>query len=180
MKRLSWKYIAGLSDAESCIDFQCHVDQRDKEPRLYIVPRLRIAMTVVAKDVLEMLKANHGGNIWECKRNHHNPNWQPALYWQLQGKQLRPFLQNIVNHLVIKQEQAKLCIWWIDRCMGRPFNKLRSTNPNGTSVESIRQGVRDELKAMKADPHRLSGKAIEKFMKLIEPFDGCDSRANVS
>ena len=89
MKRLSWKYIAGLIDGEGCIDFQCHVDQRDKEPRLYIVPRLRIAMTIVGKDVLELLKVNHGGNIWECKRNHHNPNWQPALYWQLQGKQQR-------------------------------------------------------------------------------------------
>lgn len=162
MKRLSWKYIAGLVDGEGCIDFQCHVDQRNKEPKLYIVPRLRIAMTIVAREILDILKTNHGGNIWEAKRNNMNPKWTPACYWQLQGKQLRPFLQNIVNHLWIKKEQAKLCIWWIDRCMGRQFNKLNQ-------VEFIRQCARDELKAMKADPHRLSGRAVTVLTKLIEP-----------
>lgn len=173
MKRLSWKYIAGLIDGEGCIDFQCHVDQRNKEPRLYIVPRLRIAMTVIAKDLLEILRANHGGNIWEHNRKLKNPNWTPAIYWQVQGKQLRPLLQNVVNHLFLKREQAKLCIWWIDRCMGRRWNKLNQ-------IETVRQGARDELKAMKADPHRLSGKAIERLTKLIEPLMDAIVESSVS
>lgn len=160
MKRLSWKYIAGLIDGEGCIDFQCHTDERNVVKRLYIVPRLRIAMTDVAIPVLEMLKANHGGSIWCAKRNNQNPNWRPAYYWQLQGKQLRPLLQNIINHLIIKKEQAKLCIWWIDKCMGKQFSRLES-------IESIRQSARDELSAMKADPHRLSGMAIQRLSELM-------------
>jgi len=160
MKRLSWKYIAGLIDGEGCIDFQCHTDQRNIVKRLYIVPRLRIALTVSAKIVLDMCQANFGGNIWEAKREEKNPNWQTAYYWQLQGKQLRPLLQNIVNHLIIKKEQAKLCIWWIDKCMGQQFSRLES-------VESIRQCARDELKAMKLDPHRLSGTAVQKLSELM-------------
>ena len=170
MKRLSWKYIAGLVDSQGGIDFQCHTDQRNKEPRLYIVPRMRITMTVAARDVLDMMKANFGGDAWEARRNHQNPDWQLAYSWQVQGKQLRPLLQNIVNHLIIKKEQAKLCIWWIDRCMGRQFNKLNS-------VESVRQCARDELRAMKADPHRLSGMAIQSLTAIM---DGCDSRTNAS
>ncbi len=169
MKRLSWKYIAGLVDGEGCIDFQCHTDPRNKEPRLYIVPRLRVAMTEPARELLDQLKLDCGGNVWIKNRHLENPNWLPAYYWQIQGKQLRPLLQNIVNHLWIKQEQARLCIWWIDRCMGRRFDKLGN-------LESIRQCARDELKAMKLDPHRLSGKAIQAMTKLMD--DGCDSRTN--
>lgn len=118
---------------------------------------------------MELLKANHGGNIWADHHKPINPNWNPAVYWQIQGKQLRPFLQNIVNHLIIKREQAKLCIWWLDRCVGKPFNK------NG-QIDLVRQSARDELKAMKLDPHRLSGKAIQALMKIIDSMDGCDSR----
>jgi len=117
-------------------------------------------MTDVARIVLDMCQANFGGSIWECKRNHQNPNWRPAYYWQIQGKQLRPLLQNIVNHLIIKKEQAKLCIWWIDKCMGKQFSRLES-------VESIRQSARDEISAMKIDPHRLSGTAIQKLTELM-------------
>jgi hypothetical protein len=164
MKRLSWKYIAGLIDGEGCIDFQCHVDQRNKVKRLYIVPRLRIAMTDIAKIVLDMCQANFGGNIWEAKRNQYNPNWRPAYYWQVQGKQLRPLLQNVVNHLIIKKEQAKLCIWWIDKCMGKQFNHL-------DNVEPIRQCAKDEISAMKTDPHRLSGMAIQKLIELMRQSD---------
>ncbi len=170
MKRLSWKYIAGLVDSHGSFDFQCHTDQRNKEPRLYIVPRMRITMTVAAKDVLDMMRANFGGDVGEAKPTRQNPDWQPACCWQVRGKQLRPLLQNIVNHLVIKKEQTKLCIWWIDRCMGRQFSKLNS-------VESVRQCARDELRAMKADPHRLSGKAIQSLTAIL---DGCDSRTNAS
>lgn len=170
MKRLSWKYIAGLIDGEGCIDFQCHVNQQNGEPRLYIVPRLRIGMSLPAKDVLEQLKLDLGGNVWIKKHTQENTNWAPHYYWQIQGKSLRPILQNIVNHLIIKREQARLCIWWIDRCMGRQFNKLDQVIP-------IRQCARDELKAMKLDPHRLNGEAIKKIMQLI---DGCDSRTDIS
>lgn len=161
MKRLSWKYIAGLIDGEGCIDFQCHVDQRNKEKRLYVVPRLRIALAENSLFLLEILKANHGGNLWTGQQNKEvNPNWQNAYYWQVQGKKMRPILQNIVNHLLIKKEQAKFAIWWVDNMMGKQHN-------GNQDLEAIRQSARDELKAMKRDPQRLSEKAVERISLLM-------------
>jgi hypothetical protein len=143
MKRLSWKYIAGLVDGEGCIDFQ--VTYHKSYPgRPYIQPRLRIAMADSARFVLEMLLANHGGNLFEAKRNNKNEAWQDASYWTVQGKALRPVLQNIVNHMYIKKEQAKLAIWMIDNVMGKHIG------------DDLREHLKAELKAMKRDPHRLS------------------------
>jgi len=162
MKRLSWKYIAGLIDGEGCIDFQCHTYEGKDGKGLHIVPRLRIAMTDVALYLLEMLKANFGGNIWASHRNWTNPNWRPAYYWQLTGRGMRPLLQNIINHLILKREQAKFCIWWIDKCMGKHLDRTESEK-----IMSIRECARNELKAMKTDPHRLSERAIQEFSELM-------------
>lgn len=163
MKRLSWKYIAGLVDGEGCIDFQCHTDKRNKVQRLYLVPRLRVAMAENASFVLKLLEENHGGKIWQDLRSRYNPNWSNAAYWQLQGKKMRPFLQNLIKHLLIKKEQAKLAMWWIDNVMGMQ-------PPNGHYDEKlpiIRQCARDELKAMKKDPQRLSERAVLEIQRLM-------------
>lgn len=164
MKRLSWKYMAGLIDGEGCFDFQCHVDKRNKVERLYIVPRLRIGMTEVSKDLLETIHANYNGNLTLMVND--NPNWGNKLTWQVQGKMMRPLLQNIVNHLILKKEQARLCIWWIDHMMGK------SVIGDG-KIGPARQAAKSEISAMKSDPHRLSEKAIENI-KFV--FSGCDSQ----
>lgn len=160
MKRLSWKYIAGLIDGEACIDFQSHVDKRNKDKRMYIVPRMRIAMTEPALGLLELLQNNFGGNLWEAKRANKNSAWANAYYWQIQGKKMRALLQNIVKHLILKKEQARFAIWWIDNVMGKRPNKLTP------EMQSIRKRARDEMKAMKRDPQRLSETAVQEFKRL--------------
>ena len=92
-------------------------------------------------------------------RHFDNPLWQNAATWTIQGKKIRPFLQNIVNHMYIKKEQAKFCIWLIDHVMGKH-----------TETE-IRKSIHDELKAMKRDPHRLSEKAVERISPLMRESD---------
>jgi hypothetical protein len=154
MKRLSWKYIAGIVDGEGCIDFQLNY-HKDYPGKPYIAPRLRIAFSVSSKFILDMLLANHGGNLRDDKRSHKNSAWQDAAYWTLQGKALRPFLQNIVNHLYIKKEQAKLAIWMIDNVVGKHVN------------EEVREHLRQEMKAMKRDPHRLSEVAVLKADEIL-------------
>ena len=159
MKRLSWKYLAGLTDGEGCVDFQIHTK---KGGRIYMVPRLRIAMSDNSLFVLEMIKANHGGNIWASKLSHRNPNWQDASYWQIQGKKMRAFLQNIIKHMYIKKEQAKFALWWVDNVMGKELNNCLQT----VEGNIIKQFARDELKAMKVDPQRLSEVAVKKLRAL--------------
>jgi len=56
MKRLSWKYIAGLVDGEGCLDVQV-------TRGIYVRPRLRICLADNCKFILDILHANHGGAL---------------------------------------------------------------------------------------------------------------------
>ena len=154
MKRLSWKYVAGLMDGEGCIDLQ-HIYHKEYPDKHYFTPRIRITLVESCGFLLELLQNNYGGGYGISVRNFDNPKWQNASTWTIQGKRIRPFLQNIVNHMYLKKEQAKFCIWLIDNVMGK-------------CVETeIRKNIHDELKAMKRDPHRLSEKAVERISALM-------------
>jgi len=153
MKRLSWKYIAGLVDGEGCIDAALFRDKRFEHLPLYIRPRIRITMVACSYYILEMLKTNHGGTLDE--RVSTNPKWQSSWTWALEGSKLRPFLQNIAKHLYLKKEQALLAIWIQDhlRKKGMQFAELP------------KQCASEEMKAMKTDPQRLSEAAIRKIVQ---------------
>ena len=150
MKRVSWKYLAGLVDGEGCIDLAT----TKVNNQFYIQPRLRIAMTQSSEFVLEMCQANFSGSLQ--KREFENPNWNSAISWELSGyKRCNPVLRNIVNHLLIKKEQARFCLWM-------------ETNLKGTRLQQeVLDAVREELKLMKRDPHRLSEKAQEKILAML-------------
>lgn len=153
MKRLSWKYMAGLIDGEGCIDMQVGYNKKVKHH--YCRPRLRMTLTgQLGKEVIENCVLNFGG-YYEF-RDRGNDNWLPAHTWALTGSvPLRSFLQNINNHLVLKKEQATYSIWWIDNTSGKHVTE-----------EVRRKGV-DELKAMKRDPQRLSERAIAEVQLLM-------------
>jgi len=155
MKRLSWKYIAGFVDGEGCLDFQT-THHRNYPDTPYIRPRIRIALAENSLFLLEILQANHGGSLWQAKRVKKNVAWSDAYYWHLDGKKARPFLQNIVNHLEIKKEQARFLIWMIDNVMGKHVEN------------ELREHLKMELKAMKCDPQRLSETAIRKASELFD------------
>ena len=151
MKRLSWKYIAGFVDGEGCIDIQ-------HSKGCYVIPRLRIALSAEGKEVVEILQNNFGGSIY--LRASKNPNWSDAYSWEITGyKRVASFLRNIVNHLIIKKEQARLILWCENNLKGKLLTK------------EVRECVREEIKAMKRDPHRLSERAQETILR-------CDSRAD--
>lgn len=147
MKRLSWKYLAGLIDGEGCIDLQV-------TNGVYVRPRLRINMTIVAKDIIEMAHNSYGGHI--CYREQKNPNWSDSLSWELSGyRQACPVLRNTVKHLILKKEQARFALWL-------------ESNIKGQQVSTeVRDAIRDELKLMKRDSHRLSEEAQERILSLL-------------
>ncbi len=155
MKRIPWKYLAGLNDGEGCIDVQI----TKVNETYYIRPRLRIAMADIAKELLTVCQANLGGHL--CYRESKNPNWSDAVSWELSGySQAEGVLRNVVNHLFIKKEQARFALWM-------------ERNIKGKQVSTeVRDAIREELKLMKRDPHRLSEKAQERIISLL----GCDSR----
>lgn len=151
MKRLSWKYVAGLIDGEGCIDLQV----QKRENRMYIRPRVRIGMADVAKDLILTLHNNYGGHL-ETRSNEHNSNWSPATSWQLAGyKASCTFLRNIVNHLILKKEQARFCLWMETNIKGKLL------------TQECVDAVREELKLQKRDSHRLSEQAQERVLALL-------------
>lgn len=152
MKRVSWKYLAGLVDGEGCIDVQI-TKIGDK---FYVRPRLRISMCTLANELLEMCQLNFGGHL--CNRDHQtkNPHWMNATSWELSGyKQSCPLLRNIVNHLILKKEQARFCLWM-------------ETNLKGKHIgQECVDKCREVLKLMKRDPHRLSEQAQEEILAML-------------
>jgi len=166
MKRLSWKYIAGLVDGEGCIDFQLIKKPYDRQDgtrsvETYILPRLRVAMTGEALPLLEILHANHGGSL-VARKKPQNPAWSQSYSWELTNGKVRPVLQNIVNHLLVKREQARFCIWVLDNLRGK-----QSKQKGYENLSAARTCARDELKAMKRDPQRLSERAVSEVMNII-------------
>ncbi len=150
MKRLSWKYLAGLVDGEGCIDVQV-TKVGDKH---YVRPRVRIGTANNARYLLEMIHNSHGGCL--CSRESKNIEWQSSTSWELVGyKGVCMFLRNIVNSLFLKKEQARFCLWL-------------ETNVKGKQVSTgVRDVIREELKLMKRDPHRLSERAQERILNLL-------------
>ena len=153
MKRVSWKYLAGLIDGEGCVDVQV----TKVGGKFYVRPRLRIAMSNVALELLDMCKLNFGGVL--CTRafdQAKNPAWTQATSWELSGyKQACPVLRNIVNHLILKREQARFCLWM-------------ETNLKGKHVgQEVVEKCREVLKLMKRDPHRLSESAQEEILGML-------------
>ena len=155
MKRLSWKYLAGLIDGEGCIDMQGSTDKRDGT--YYCRPRLRMTLSGEGgKNLLEMLSANFGGHFDPTRTFEANASWQPAYLWSLTGSShLRSVLQNLRNHMILKKEQAKFAIWWIDNIGGKQVS------------EEVRRFGTAELKAMKKDPQRLSEKASIQIKSMM-------------
>lgn len=162
MKRLSWKYLAGLIDGEGCIDMQTNkVALADGTLAFYIRPRLRITLSGKAGEmVLPMLEANFGGHF-DKDETFPEQGWQPAHRWALTGKaHLRSVLQNLVNHMIIKKEQARFSIWWLDN--------IKGGNQYGKQItEEVRRFAHDELKAMKKDPQRLSERASAEIQRMM-------------
>jgi hypothetical protein len=147
MKRVSWKYLAGLIDGEGCIDVQV-------TRGVYVRPRLRLGMASNTLALLGLIQNSLGGHIEH--RESKNPNWQDAVTLSWSGyRQACPILRNVVNHLFLKREQARFCLWL-------------ETNIKGKQVSTeVRDAIREELKLMKRDPHRLSEKAQERILQLL-------------
>jgi hypothetical protein len=150
MKKLSWKYLAGLIDGEGCIDIVVN----KREEQYYIQPRVRITMTVVAEALMDNICNNFAGS--REYRTTNNPKWQDSITWNASGyNRACTFLRNIVNHLIVKKEQARFALWLESNLKGRKL-----------TAEAV-TAVKNEMKLMKRDPHRLSEQAQEAILAIL-------------
>lgn len=157
MKRLSWKYVAGLIDGEGCFSFD---KRKNSDPRyahhVYVSPRVRVCLAANAKFLIENLHTNFGGHISHREKSGENANWQDSYEWTIAGyDRTCPFVRNIVNHLLIKREQARLVLWMEQHIKGDRSN------------HKVYDVIREESAAMKRDPHRLSETAQTRVWDAI-------------
>lgn len=146
MKRLPTKYVAGLFDGEGCINI--------KFGKNTILPRVIINLVEPSSFVLEMVKNTFKGNIYHKENT--NDKWQGIARYEITGfSKVCCFLREIKNFLYIKREQAEFIL---------ALEKLVKGKPQSQEVLSV---IKEELKLMKSDPHRLSDKAVERLLQML-------------
>jgi len=151
MKRLSWKYLAGLIDGEGCIDFQ---RGKDTGFGLYIRPRVRITLVDHAEPLLRNVQNNFGGQLTRRKgKGTFSDSWT----WSITSKaHTLSFLTKINKHLIIKKQQALFAIYWLENMCGR-----HKSSEGYQKIEKIRRYAYEEMKRLKRDSQRLSERAIQ-------------------
>lgn len=98
---LSMEYIAGLFDGEGCITIRQHT-KRDGRVQHYI----SLNITNIYKPLLESLKELFGGVV-RIKPKSQLGNLQ-VYTWELNGIMCSEFINSIITHSIIKQEQLQV------------------------------------------------------------------------
>jgi hypothetical protein len=163
------EYLAGLFDGEGCIDVQRCYPKAGRN-RLYVRPRVRMCMSDSARFLADRLHAKFGGHILTRKgKKNQQDSW--SLEW-LNGDDMRRLLNLILPHLILKAEQAKLVLWWLDNASGRQVRNTRfGQNACFAGIEQARAAFVEELRAMKVDPQRLSERATKRIASLMRQSD---------
>jgi len=148
------EYLAGLFDGEGCIDVQKMYPSAGVPGRLYVRPRLRMAMAANAKPLLDSLQKRFGGHMGFRASQNANQQNSYSLEWLSQDDMLA-ILDTIEPHLILKLEQARLVRWWLDNLSGK---QRRQRGYDG--IDQARRVFSEHLSAMKSDPQRLSERAV--------------------
>jgi hypothetical protein len=163
---MSPEYLAGIFDGEGCIDVQ-RMYPKSGKGRLYVRPRVRICMANSADLVLQSLHSRFGGHLNRRKATKPNQQDSWSLEW-LSQNDMKCLLHTALPHLILKAEQAKLVLWWLDNASGRQVRNTRFGNTECfAGIEKAREVLVEELRAMKQDPQRLSERAVLRIEALM-------------
>ena len=97
-------YFAGFFDGEGCAQLTRHNDA--------IYPRFCVKVSVGQVDPkpLRMLQESFGGKLSMYPNGTSSNARQPFTEWRLVGKKACIFLTAILPNLIVKKEQAELCL----------------------------------------------------------------------
>lgn len=161
---ISLDYIAGFFDGEGCIDCQRMYPSK-KRSNFYVRPRVRLSQTASCAYVLDQMQSLYGG-FQSSMRRHENDkraSSRASYTWELLGRDaIKGFLGEIEPLLILKREQAKLCLWWFENMSGR-----QPKNGYQKPISDARKAFAEELKMMKSDPQRLSEAAVARIESLM-------------
>lgn len=155
------EYLAGLFDGEGCIDVQRMYPKQGIKGGLYVRPRMRMCMANSTLYFGKLLHAQFGGHLTARKSTAPNQQSSWSLEWLSQAD-MRLLLGYILPSLILKAEQAKLVLWWLDTASGHQHRQ-----PGFAGMEQARVAFVEELRAMKLDPQRLSERAAHRIGALM-------------
>ena len=102
MNRTIDAYAAGLLDGEGCIGIA-----KSRRGTAYSV-RVDFGMTQKAAAVLHRMAKEYGGLVRNGRLA--TEQWDAVLTWKLHGQEATAFLREVIDHLVLKRQQAELAI----------------------------------------------------------------------
>ncbi len=130
---ISKKYIAGFFDGEGCISTieSFLVTKYVKYPRV----QLQISVTNTCEGILQEISEIYGGLV---RPQNTLPNRTQCYSWTLTGKQqMRKFLEDILQYLYIKRNEALLALEFIET--------LREENLGSVGLDAGIHTLRHEI-----------------------------------
>lgn len=127
--KITYAYLAGIIDGEGCISIR-----KCKQGKyVYFKPMIEVGMTVKAP--IEFLAKTFGGSVWyevirKSGKNQHK--------WRVTGTNIVPIIKAILPHLMVKQEQANLCLKLCSYIQPRKGHSNKWTPQERIFQESVR------------------------------------------
>jgi len=138
-------YMAGFFDGEGCVGLnKC----RSLGATHAFPYRVEVQISQVRKEPLEMFQKRYGGGIYLTKRSLKNPNWQDVHHWVIGDRAAEKCLRDMLPHLTLKKDKARLCLEWRDlpklsrianlQRVGRP-SKIKAKKRNEKIIKERRK-----------------------------------------
>ena len=118
MGKLDLAYFAGFFDGEGCI--QIASQRRQWKGRPYRYYRLELVVASTNHWIIELMKFQFGGAVYEENREGHPKSHRPAWRWMICARRAKTFLEDVLPYLKLKRAEAEIAIkWQSERRMGQ-------------------------------------------------------------
>lgn len=105
-------YLAGIIDGEGC--FAAYWDKQGTRGKQRDGLRIRISVANTDLKLINWLKTNYGGYT-HTRKNMSSKKWKTGHQWILgMNRESGPFLESLIPILIVKKEQAKLFLWFVN------------------------------------------------------------------
>jgi hypothetical protein len=140
--KTKWSYLAGMVDGEGCISIwrtEARAHDFETSGKTYGSFNLRIQIYNTSIELMKWLVANFGGSY--NTREHASDKHKNSYNWRPKGENnTKQMLLGILPYLVIKRDQAKLALRYIEIPRNSPrereiiYKRMRILNQKGKTV----------------------------------------------
>jgi len=119
-------YLAGFIDGEGSFSitktyskqikpYSKKVKEEDKVTVRYVCYKLDVSVTNTNKEVMDWIAFTFGGKVYSGGNANRNPKYKPRHTWHVSNREAcRALITSILPYLIVKKEQAKVALEFID------------------------------------------------------------------